>query len=408
MKSYLFTLLVRFFVPVSAFGVFVVSSILFGAEGRGVIGYGSAIASLCGLLFSFNLGRSFLYETKKNQNLKKNKLPEFLTINYFLMFIASLTALIFFSLNSSAIDIVNFELFLPFLLLTPYYLWTVNGDVFYAAINKTTIQDNIILSYRLVLLITMFFIYVLNINNISTFIYLYAFILFFGVLIEINFLGKSYDGFKHLGNLKKYISDSKNVHLDYLAFNIFPLVLMIISGFFLKLSDLGKLNFLIQLINFIFIFSNVASIRVKNYVADIGSASRLNSIKKLIFFTLFISLFSIILIFILLNSVYFNETFRSFSNLSIYFFIISISLPGFALYQFSYPILLEYNFINYSMKFNSAITIIIILSTIPLLKYNGFLGAVISFVLFYSCIFLSQLYLLNLLRVKFLLNKNIS
>ncbi len=82
MNRYFFTLFVRFFVAFSGFVVFVVSSKLFGAEGRGIIGFGTSLDSIVGLLLSFNLGRSFLFETKKKGALKQKLLPNFLAINY--------------------------------------------------------------------------------------------------------------------------------------------------------------------------------------------------------------------------------------------------------------------------------------------------------------------------------------
>lgn len=85
MKNYFFTLFVRFFVAFSGLIVFIISSKLFGAEGRGVIGFGTSIVSLFGLLLSFNLGRSFLSQAKSNENLKKKLLPNYLAIHYLLM-----------------------------------------------------------------------------------------------------------------------------------------------------------------------------------------------------------------------------------------------------------------------------------------------------------------------------------
>lgn len=85
MKLFLFTLFVRFFVAFSGLVVFVISSKLYGAEGRGLIGFGTSIVSLFGLLLSFNLGRSFLFETKSNENLKQKLLPNYLAIHYLLI-----------------------------------------------------------------------------------------------------------------------------------------------------------------------------------------------------------------------------------------------------------------------------------------------------------------------------------
>ena len=79
MKLFLFTLFVRFFVAFSGLVVFVISSKLYGAEGRGLIGFGTSIVSLFGLLLSFNLGRSFLCFL-----LLKNKASRLLPFELFL------------------------------------------------------------------------------------------------------------------------------------------------------------------------------------------------------------------------------------------------------------------------------------------------------------------------------------
>ena len=67
MHKYLFSLFVRLFVALSGFAVFIVTSRLFGAEGRGIIGLGTSLVSVFALLFSLNLGRVFLSEVKRNE-----------------------------------------------------------------------------------------------------------------------------------------------------------------------------------------------------------------------------------------------------------------------------------------------------------------------------------------------------
>ncbi len=186
--------------------------------------------------------------------------------------------------------------------------------------------------------------------------------------------------------------------MDYLAFNLYTLILMIFSGSLLKLTDLGRLNFLIQLVNFIFILSIVASIRIKSYVAVKGLSQYLDSIKKLLLFTLIASLISIIVIFVFLNTSFFNEHFSSFGNVLIYFLIISLAIPGYIAYQFIYPILIEYDQIHLSMKINLLILIILVSLTHPVLKLYGLIGGVSLFALFYLLVLLAQFYLYRRMR----------
>jgi O-antigen/teichoic acid export membrane protein len=398
MKNYFFTLFSRFFVAFSGLVVFVISSKLYGAEGRGVIGFGTSIVSLFGLLLSFNLGRSFLFEAKSNENLKQKLLPNFLAIHYLLIIAGIFISGIFWYLNANARVFIDSKAMMAFLIMVPFYVWSVNGNSIYATLNKTTKQDFVIFLYRAVLVAVTLLIFKLNIPDIRVFLFVYALVICFGTIAEMVLLGSPLKGISQIHNIGRYISDSKYVHVDYLAFNIYPLILMIFSGLFLKLSELGKLNFLIQLVNFIFILSIVASIRMKTYVSAKGSIHYRESVKKLLLFTFVASVILIIVIFTFLNTRFFNEHFSSFDDVLIYFLIISLAVPGYIAYQFIYPILIEYNQIHLSMKINLLILIILVSLTHPVLRLYGLIGGVSLFALFYLLVLLAQFYLYRRLR----------
>jgi len=150
MKNYLFKLFVRFFVAFSGLVVFAISSKLYGAEGRGVIGFGISIVSLFGLLLSFNLGWSFLFEAKSNENLKQKLLPNYLAIHYLLIIAGIFISGMFWYLNANARVIIDSKAMMAFLILVPFYVWSVNGNSIYATLNKTTKQDFIIFLQRAV------------------------------------------------------------------------------------------------------------------------------------------------------------------------------------------------------------------------------------------------------------------
>lgn len=300
MSRYFFTLFVRFFVAFSGFIVFVVSSKLYGSEGRGVIGLGTSIVSLIGLLFSFNLGRIFFFETKLNQNLKKKLLPGFLSIQFLLMIAAIFISGMFWYLNSNVREIIDSKTMIAFLILIPFYLWSVNGNTIYAALNKTTQQDYIILLVRIFLLAVSLYFFKLNIQDVKVFIFFYALILSVGTLAEIRVVGSSLKGISQVYKIGRYLRESKYFHLDFLAFNTYPLLLMILASFFLNLSELGKLNFLIQSVNFVFLLSIVASIKMKSYISNSGSANSLRLISRLFLFTVVASVILIATIFVFL------------------------------------------------------------------------------------------------------------
>ena len=404
MKAYFFTLFVRFFIALSGLVVFVISSKLYGAEGRGIIGYGTSMVSFFSLLLSFNLGRSFLLETKKNETTKRKLLPNFLAINYLLIIVGIFVTTIFWFFNKNAQLIIDSKTIIAFLILIPSFLWSVNGNSFYAALNKTSNQDIILLVQRIILIIVALLVYVLNIKSVTSFIYLYSLVLFFGALTEMFFLGNPHKGFYEIKKIGGYFSNTKNLHIDYLAFNLYPLILILLSAFSLTLTDLGKLNFLVQLINFVFLFSIVASIRVKTYVAFKGTSHHNASIKKLFLFTFLVSIISIGAIFFLLKTNFFSEHFSSFSDLSTFFLIISLAMPGYIAYQFIYPALIEYNQIHQSMKINLSILVVLASISPSVIKLYGLLGSIGLFTLFYLLVLLGQFYIYTKLKLDLLRN----
>ncbi len=398
MQKYLFTLFVRFFIAFSGLVVFIITSKVYGAEGRGLIGFGSSLVSIFGLILSFNLGRSFLFETKQNELLKHKILPDFMAINYFFVLMGSVAVLTYWSTSSIARNLLDFDCILAFLILTPYYLWMVNGAGIYAALNQTIKQDLIIFFVRAILIVLVILIYFFHITNLKVFIFLYAIVLGLGAIIEMVFLGKPNFTRLETRKISRYIFDSKYVHIDYLAFNLFPLILMLIAGSKLKLMQLGSLNFVIQLISFVFILSVVASIRMKTYVSTKGVVEYLGSIRKLFLFTVAVSIILIVLIYTLLKTEFFLIHFSSFGDVSIYFLIVSFAVPGYIAYQFIYPVLIQYNQIHLSMKINLLILIILVSLTYPILKLYGLVGGVSLFALFYLLVLLAQFYLYRKLR----------
>lgn len=381
-------------IPLSGFFVFIVSSKLFGAEGRGIIAYGTAIVSIISLLLSFNLGRTFLFVTKNNTKLKQKLLFSFLALNCIIIFGAMCIISFYWLISSQSQKIIPSPIFYAFLMLTPYYIWSiVNGNNIFSAINLTTMQDVIIGIQRLVLILFMMLLLFLDIDSFSFFIFIYAGILSGGACYEIISLARISKGFTRIINIKHYLFSSKVFHVDYLAFHLYPSILVIVSGIFLELTQLGRLNFMIQLLNLIFLLAVVASIRIKTYVASKGSLYFISSIKVLLVFTSTVSIIAVFLIYNALKTSYFGALFPSFDGLSSYFLMLSLAIPGYVTYQFIYPMLLEHNLMSLSMKANLFILIFMSFISYPLVKHNGFEGSIILFILFYFLIFISQLYI---------------
>ena len=378
MKNYLFTLFVRFFVSISGVIIFVVTSKIFGASGRGLISYGSALVSIFGLLYSFNLGRTYLFETKKNEKLKRSSLSSLLHCNYVLMLVSVISAFLFWHLNTRAKEILDLNSLMIFLTLVPFYLWSVNGSIVFASLNITKKQDLIILMSRILLIILALCAYKFNTFDIKTFLFFYSAILTLGVAAEIIALRKeAKEGRKmspkhFIGQIRK----SMFIHADYLTINTFSLVLTLISAIKMNLTELGNFNFIIQIVNFIYILGIVASLKIKSYVSFQGIIQNSTAVKKLLIYSLAVSLLFIVLVFFSLDSYYFKSNFVTFEKSSLYFLIACFSIPGFIAYQFIHPAVLEFNLVNFVAKGHLLIFIFCVIFSYPLISHFKILGAI--------------------------------
>lgn len=394
MKEYIFTLFVRFFITLSGFIVFLATSKLFGAEGRGIIGYGTSMISLVALILSFNLGRTFLAVTGKNTNLKNELLPKFISMSFILMLIAIVIILVFWTLSKTAQQVIDKKLLLCFLILVPNYLWGVNSNAIYASVNKILTHHQIILWGRLALIIFVSFFLIFKIHDIQIFVLGYAAILSFFSIFEMTTLAKPSLSITQFKCIKTYIVKSFNVHIDYLSFNLFPLVLILVAGLSLSLKDLGKLNFLIQLTNFVFTISIVGSILMKKYVSDKGFMFHKKKIKLLFSLTLTLSFVLFIVVYSISFSYFFKNHLPDFQDTYKSFWILGFSLLGYATYQIAYPVLIEYKCMDLLMKTNLIVFSFSVIILIPLINFYGFTGACVSFSLFYVLIFVSLAFIL--------------
>jgi len=391
LPKYFFTLFVRFFIAFSGALVFLVTSKLFGANGRGVIAFGTSLVSILAFIFSLNLGRYFLLATKKNNYLQKTLLPDFISFNFIIIIFCSFIVFFIWSLSAKSKEIISFELICAFILLIPYYIWQVNGIIF-SALNKTFTQDKVIFFIRLLLLIFLVIIYFGNFS-FTFFLLIYSFILSFGVFIEINILGSSTSLFS-INFPKLILKSTLSYHIDYLAVYLYPLLLMLLCGYMIEITDLGKFNFLIQLNSFIFILSFVASLKIKSYVSIKGIKFFYIPALKIFLFTIFSSAICVLSIWIFLRTNLISIYLPDFSNLSDSFALMSTAIPGFFIYQCLYPILIEIEKNRLSAYFNSLIFVISLLLSYYLIGSYGFYGAIYSYITFYILLFFTQLLLM--------------
>ena len=141
MKRYLFSLFTRAWVALSGLLVFLVTAYVFGAGGRGVISYGTSVFASVGIICSFNLGRTFLDLVTKNNQRKNELLSTFIVLNLAAAAITILGAMLFWFLSSTAQSILSWHLVLGLSFLALYYVWSINGNAIFAALERTYEQE---------------------------------------------------------------------------------------------------------------------------------------------------------------------------------------------------------------------------------------------------------------------------
>lgn len=398
MKNYFFSIFTRGFIAISGFFVFLVSASLFGADGRGVISYGTSLFAFFGLLFSFNFGRSFLSETAKNEHLKTNLLSDYLFLNIISILLTCLTSIIFWAFSHSAQGILEFKVFASMLMTSIFYVWSINSNSIYAAFQETHIQERIITITRILLSLVLVVFYVFKIHDLAIFMLVYSIVLSTGAIAEIIYLVT-----KHKLILKRpkffelspYIHKSFWPHVDYLAFNLFPIILILITGKFFTKAQIGKINFALQFISVIYLLSTVANIRVSSYISVFGFREKRKKIKNLFLATIGLSLLTSVGIFIVLKFITSIQRFSSFEGTSELFLVTIFAIPGYVLYQFLNPILLEFKLIKKSAILNSVALAICILISYKLVSSGESKYAVMVYSLFYFFVLCSQCYLLK-------------
>ncbi len=396
MNKYLFSLFVRFFIALTGFLAFIVSAKLYGPEGRGIIAYGTSLISILALILSFNLGRSFLIETSKNSLLKLKLIDEYITLNFLLVIVTVFLAFICWFLYPAVRGVITFQQIVIFSVISPYYLWSVNGTVIFATMNSTYKQELVILITRILLAVFLIITFMNNSLEINGFILWYAIILGGGALFEMLFLGNPLRGLRSIFNFSILIDHMRKSiwsHVDYLAFNTFPLFLILIGTFYLGLKEIGRLNFAIQLVSFIFLLSVVASIRIKSYVATQGSNFHFSRIKIIFFTTLSSSLTLTLLIFFSLRSSFYTQYFSAFGDIHSLFLLLIFSLPGYMAYQFLYPIALESNCIKLSAKLNLSIFCLFLIIGLLIIPVWQSFALCLIFSAFHMSVMLVQLYI---------------
>lgn len=407
MKNYLFTLFVRGFLAVSGFIVFIASAYLFGSEGRGVFSYGTSIFASIGVLLSLNLGRLFLNLSLEKKEQSNDLLPSFLLLSVAVSFLTLFCGIAFWLISDTANKLLTWQQALAFSALSFFYIWSHNGHLLFASLLKTPIQDRIILGVRLVLVLVVSVFALMKINNLDWFIISYSSVLFIGTAVEIIVLKRiTPSKTSTLYNptlIKKILKSFKWYHLDYVAFNIFPLLLMVFSAKYLTVADLGVSNFDLQLVNLIYLLSTTANLKVTSYVSSGGFTLYKKQLVKLLKYTLLLSILMAFAVYVFVKILTNFSAFSSFKGAENYFIIISFSIPGYCLYQLLNPIWIEIKKIKTSAIYNLLnLVFCLCISSLLLGKY-GIMGFCFLFTLFFiNLLFINLLmYFKNRDQIKF-------
>jgi hypothetical protein len=310
--------------------------------------------------------------------------------------LTAILGFLYWLFSSSARGILELNVLLPMMVTSLYYVWFINGNSFFASLRKTFQQEMVILTTRFVLVGFLVVFTLADIHNLPLFVSLYSLILCGGVAVEILLLFKILEWphkFPSIRDLKAILAETIWPHLDFLAFNLYPAVLIVISGVFLEKAQIGRISFAIQIINLIFLLSTTAHLRVSTYVANVGFRAKILELKKLFYWTLGLSCIGSILIYFGLHFLVKTPHLASFEGVAGLFAIATLSIPGYLIYQFFNPIWLEMKKIRESAVLNLVnFVIVLILSPLILRVYQED-GGMILFSIFHLGLLAAQMIL---------------
>jgi O-antigen/teichoic acid export membrane protein len=358
-----------------------------------MMSYGTSLFASLGLMLSFSLGRNFIAKTERNDSLKQQYIFSFLVLNGLSTIVTAVLGCLFWYFSASAQKILDLDVLLPLMATSVFYVWTVNGNSLFAAFQNTKKQEWIILTTRLLLILFLAVYLLLDSKNFVAFLSIYSAILGFGVFAEWILLRQTFHWPKRLLsslNLRSALSGAWWPHIDFLAFYIYPLVLIIFAGQYLEKSGVGRVNFALQLVSLVFLLSTTANIRVNAYVSNFGYKAKIPQIKKLFWGTLFLSFFLALAASPALGWLTLRDSFSSFQGVGSLFAIATLAIPGYLMYHFLNPLWLEAGLMRTSALLNLLSTSVACALSPFLISHMGESGAIWGFTIFHSGCLVNQ------------------
>lgn len=294
--KFLFSILLRSTTIFSAFGIFLLSSYLYGPEGRGVFSFLTSFYLTLALLLSLGLGRT----TYQFVTLNPQKAVLFYrTIARYILCISVAVLLLLLVIQLSAKELISEEYhlmeFLLFLGVLPFYIWQNMSNFLYSAQQITHVHDKAIFMSRVLQLATLGISGLFN-ASLHSFLLLYSLTCFAIFYIEYRLLLK----YSHVPQetpetglieiLKSLLTSTKWPFLDSLALSAPPLAIFIL-GLQTSREDLGHYSFALQILaTFYFPFS-VMQIKLQERLTASSWRGGDKIIKKSFLYVLPISLF---------------------------------------------------------------------------------------------------------------------
>lgn len=266
-KSFFISTILRSATIISGFCIFLLSSFLYGPEGRGVFSFLSAFYVSGALIASLGLGR-VAYQEIKNVSHEAVVLTRML----FLYSIASALVLLvplflFYAFSNEFFENYHFTQFFAFYGILPFYIWQNFSNYLYSALGKTALHDRVIFVSRfgqLALLAISASIFHLSLEK---FLFLYGSSCFTVFIFEYFVLAKHQNllpqpSVPYGQLLMSLIKKARWPFLDSLALATPPLAIFIL-GLYVSREELGYFSFALQILAALYFPFTVMQVKIQ-------------------------------------------------------------------------------------------------------------------------------------------------
>lgn len=276
--KFAYSIFFRSSIIVSALIVFLISSYLYGPDGRGVISFVGSFYYGASLVLSFGLAR-VVYQNISSKKENSQKQLEaavgyvFLSSLIFLLLVWFLTSK-FESLwfLPGEVKLIHFLLFFGWFI---YNQWLNFSNFLFSAVQKTSIHEFFMFSTRLLQIITLASLIFFPVT-LESFLIVYSLTCLLVVLIEtVVLLGlKGTVGVvSSLSGLKDLFKGAFWPYLDNIAQAATPLAIFAI-GLFVTNADLGNYHFALQVISGLIFPFTVLQIKIQEWMISVEASAR--------------------------------------------------------------------------------------------------------------------------------------